>query len=55
MSVPVHCDTDVGKEKTLLDNVITLSKNMNIAYIEAMEALNLSKEEQEYYLKLLNN
>ena len=43
-----------GKERTILDNIINLSKNMNIAYIQAMEALNLSKEEQEHYLKLLD-
>ena len=43
-----------GKERTLLDNIINLSKNMNIAYIQAMEALNLSKEEQEHYLRLLD-
>ena len=43
-----------GKERTLLDNIINLSKNMSIAYIQAMEALNLSKEEQEHYLKLLD-
>ena len=43
-----------GKERTILDNIINLSKNMNIAYIQAMEAFNLSKEEQEHYLRLLD-
>lgn len=38
----------------MLDAIIHLSKNMNIVYTKAMDILNISKDEQEKYLKLLN-
>ncbi len=40
--------------KKMMDAIIHLSINMNIGYTKAMDILNISKEEQEMYLKLLN-
>ena len=49
----IHMEREQNNKK-MLDAIIHLSKNMNITYTKAMDILNISKDEQEKYLKLLN-
>ena len=50
----IHMEREQNNNK-MLDAIIHLSKNMNITYTKAMDILNISKDEQEKYLKLLNS
>ena len=45
---------ELGREKNLIKNLRSVMKSFNVSAEEAIEALDVPKDEQHYYLSKLN-